>query len=80
MTLQTYTIELKVNVDDRRHEALTAVVAQYARDILATGMLLSDGKGALVSARSTDAFYDQSEIELLEPSDRVIDPTSNPGQ
>lgn len=74
MALQTYTIELKMNVDDSKHEAMTQVMAQYARDFLATAMLLADGRGAMIAARSTDAFYDTSEIENLIPSDTIVDP------
>lgn len=74
MGLQTYTIELKMNVDDLKHEAMTQVMCQYARDFLATAMLLADGKGAMIAARSTDSFYDATEIECLIPSDSIVDP------
>jgi hypothetical protein len=76
MTVQTYTIELKMNVDDTKHEAMTQVMAQYARDFLATAMLLADGRGAMIAARSTDSFYDTKEIETLIPSDTIVDPNN----
>ena len=77
MGLQTYTIELKMNVsDDTKHEAMTQVMMQYARDFLATSMLLADGKGAIIACRSTDAFYDTQEIENLIPSDTIVDPNN----
>jgi hypothetical protein len=76
MALQTYTIELKMDVDDERHEAMTQVMMQYARDFLATGMLLANGRGAMIAARSTDAFYGTNEIENLIPSDTIVDPTN----
>lgn len=74
MGTQTYTIELKMNVDDTKHEAMTQVMCQYARDFLATAMLLADGKGAMIACRSTDAFYDTTEIQNLIPSDAIVDP------
>jgi hypothetical protein len=76
MGLQTYTIELKMNVDDDRHEAMTQVMMQYSRDFLATAMLLADGKGAMIACRSTDAFYETREIENLIPSDTIVDPNN----
>lgn len=76
MTMQTYTIELKMNVDDTKHEAMTQVMCQYARDFLATGMLLADGKGAMIACRSTDSFYETTEIENLIPSDTIVDPNN----
>lgn len=79
MGTQTYTIELKMNVDDTKHEAMTQVMCQYARDFLATAMLLADGKGAMIACRSTDAFYDTTEIENLIPSDTIVDP-ENPAR
>lgn len=72
MATQTYTIELKMSVDDDQHQAMQQVVMQYARDLLATSMLLSGGKSPMISARTTDAFYDTTEIEGLVPSDTVL--------
>lgn len=74
MATQTYSIELKMNVDDTKHEAMTQVMCQYARDFLATAMLLADGKGAMIACRSTDSFYETTEIENLIPSDTIVDP------
>ena len=74
MAVQTYTIELKMDVDPVQHDAMTEVMCQYARDFLATGMLVSQGRGAMIAARSTDAFYDTKEIESLIPSDTVVQP------
>lgn len=71
MTIQTYKIELKLDATDEAHEALCAVIKQYARDLQATAMLLT-GKGApQVIAQATDSFYTTQEIELLDPSDHV---------
>ena len=77
MAVQTYSIELKMDNNDIQHEAMTQVMKQYARDFLATGMLLAGGKGAMIACRSTDAFYDTNEIENLIQSDTIVDP-SNP--
>lgn len=68
MSLQTYTIELKIDTADEGHEAMAAVVKQYACDLRASAMLLSAQKRVLIMARSQDAFYDEKEIDLLTPS------------
>ena len=73
MALQSYQIELKMHVGDAEHEAMMQVLKQTARDFLATAMLLSGGKGAMISARANDAFYDTQEIEYLLPSDTLDD-------
>lgn len=74
MSLQTYTIELKLNVDDDRHEAMTQITMQYARDLMASAMLLSQGKPPAIMCRTSDAFYDTKEIEVLIPSDSIVTP------
>ena len=65
MSLQTYTIEMKIDCDDERHEAMTQVMVQFAKDWLATAMLLSQGKNPQLICRTTDAFYDEKEIDAL---------------
>ena len=64
MSIQTYTIELKIDCDDERHEAMTQVMTQVARDWLATSMMLSQGKNPQLICRTTDAFYDEKEIDV----------------
>lgn len=68
MSIQTFTIELKLDADPDRLEALEMLIKQAARDLLASSMLLSQNKQPQVICRTQDAFYDQREIELLEPS------------
>lgn len=65
MSLQTYTIEMKIDCTDEAHEAMVAVMVQTARDWLATSMLLSQGKNPQLICRTTDAFYDEKEIDAL---------------
>lgn len=74
MPLLTYTIELKLDAPDENQEAMQLIVKQYARDMIASAMLLTTGKAPQAIARSEDAFYDQNEIELLDPSDNVHEP------
>lgn len=65
---ETYTIELKVDTSAEGHEAMTQLIQQYARDLLTSAMLVAPGKSPMVAARASDAFYDQREIELLDPN------------
>ena len=65
MSLQTYTVEMKIDATDEAHEAMVAVMVQTARDWLATSMLLSNGKNPQLICRTTDAFYDEKEIDAL---------------
>jgi hypothetical protein len=75
MGLQTYTIELKLNAPDEHHEAMTQIFKQYARDMLSSAMLLSPDKLPQIACRTTDAFYSTEEIEVLEPSEYIHNPT-----
>ena len=68
MALQTYTIEVKIDTTEEGHQAMSAVVKQYACDLRASAMLLSPEKRVLIMARSQDAFYDETEIDLLTPT------------
>jgi hypothetical protein len=65
MSLQTYTIEMKIDASDEAHAAMVQVMVQTARDWLATSMLLSNGKNPQLICRTTDAFYDEKEIDAL---------------
>jgi len=72
MTIQTYTIELKIDASEEAHEALTEIAKQYARDLLASAMILSGGKQPQIICRTQDSFYTQNEIEVLDPSDNAV--------
>lgn len=65
MSIQTYTIELKIDCDDERHQAMTQIMVQFARDWTAASMLLSQGKNPQLICRTQDAFYDEKEIDAL---------------
>lgn len=68
MAMQTLTIELKVDVQPEAQEAMTQIIKQTARDLLASASLVS-AKQPMVIARTTDAFYSTEEIEILDPSE-----------
>lgn len=63
MAIQTYTIELKADVSTEQHEAVTEVMKQLAIQLKAMAMLLSP-RPPLCIARTTDSFYDTSEVDL----------------
>ena len=65
MSIQTYTVEMKIDCDDAHHEAMVQVMTQVARDWLAASMLLSQGKNPQLICRTQDAFYDEKEIDAL---------------
>lgn len=69
----TFTIELKLNLDDgetERQEAMLMVVKQTARDLLSSATLLNTGKRQPgIICFTEDGFMDQKEIEVLDPSD-----------
>jgi uncharacterized protein GlcG (DUF336 family) len=66
MSIQTYTIELRVDTSDEGHEALRQVLKQTARDFLATATIVTQGANPQVCARADDAFYNSEEIEVLD--------------
>lgn len=79
MARKTYRIELKIDFnDDSRHEALLVVAKQYARDFLASAMLLQDGRKPSAVLLTDDTFTGVEEIGIMEPSDGIHDP-NNPG-
>jgi hypothetical protein len=65
MSLMTYGIEMKIDCDEERHEAMVQIMVQFARDWMAASMLLSQGKNPQLICRTTDAFYDEREIDAL---------------
>jgi hypothetical protein len=71
MGLQTFTIELKLDAPDEHHEAMSQIAVQYARDMLASAMLLAPGKQPMVAVKMRDAFYDTREIEIMDPSEVI---------
>jgi len=79
MARKTYRIELKIDFnDDTRHEALFMVAKQYARDLLASAMLLQDGRKPVVALITDDTFAGNEEINLLEESENVHTPYNSP--
>lgn len=77
MSRKTYRIELKMDFsDDTRHEALLMVTKQYTRDLLASAMLLQDGRAPQVALITDDIFEGTEQISVLEESEHVHDPRS----
>jgi hypothetical protein len=75
MARKTYRIELKIDFnDDTRHEALLQVAKQYARDFLASAMLLQDGRKPMAVLHTDDTFTGVEEIGIMDPSDDVHQP------
>lgn len=75
MARKTYRIELKVDFsDDTRHEALLQVAKQYARDFLASSMLLQDGRKPMCVLHTDDTFTGVEEVELLDESPNIHKP------
>lgn len=80
MARRTFTIEVKLDIDDKTegnqaYEAMLMITKQYARNILASAVLVNDGRKQPVIALFTeDSFHAQSEIELLDPSDEIVSP------
>jgi hypothetical protein len=80
MARRTFTIEVKLDIDDKTegnqaYEAMLMITKQYARNILASAVLVNDGrKQPAIALFTEDSFHAQSEIELLDPSDNVVSP------
>lgn len=75
MARKTYRIELKIDFnDDTRHEHLVAVCKQYARDLLASAMLLQDGRPPAVALITDDTFAGNEVISVMEESENVHRP------
>ena len=72
MAIQTYKIELKCRVNDEQHAALSMIATQYARNMLASATLIAPDQHPAVICQTQDAFFDTTEIELMEPSEEVI--------
>jgi hypothetical protein len=75
MARKTYRIELKMDFDeDARHDILTNLIKQYARDILGSAMLLQDGRKPAVAFFTDDTFTGMEELEILDPSENLHEP------
>ena len=79
MARKTYRIELKVDFDDdARHEALLEVAKQYARDFLGSAMLLQDGRKPACVLATDDTFVGMEEIDILDASENLHEPATQP--
>lgn len=69
MARKTYRLELKIDFnDDSNHEIMLGIAKQYARDLLASAMLLQDGRKPAVALMTDDSFTGVDEISIIEPS------------
>lgn len=69
---ETYTIELKIDFnDDARHETMRTIARQYARDLLASAMLLQDGRQPTIALTTTDSFSGEDELKLIDESELI---------
>ena len=72
MARKTYRIELKIDfADDERHAILLDLAKQYARDFLASAMLLQDGRRPACVLHTDDTFIGMEEIDILTESDNI---------
>lgn len=75
MARKTYRIELKIDFnDDSRHEMCEQLIRQYGRDLLASTMLIQDGRKPLVALFIDDSFVGTDEVSLLDPSESIHTP------
>lgn len=68
---RTYRIELKVDFDDdTRHDAITAIGKQLARDWRAAALLTSDGtRKPQIAFFSNDSFLGQADLGIEDDAD-----------
>ena len=66
MSIQTYTIEMKVDISEDAHSAFTDIMKQYARDWLSSATILSPHRPPMVICKTTDAFYNATEIGMMD--------------
>ncbi len=75
MARKTYRLELKVDfADDSSHEIMLGIAKQYARDLMASAMLLQDKSKPVVALITDDSFHGTDEINIMEQSDEVHTP------
>lgn len=72
MAMKTYRIELKMDFNDSsNHEIMLGIAKQYARDLLASAMLLQDGRKPAVALMTDDSFVGPEQIDLMDQSENV---------
>lgn len=83
LSRRTFTIEIKLDIPDNEdgqqaYLAMLAITKQYARDILSSAVLLNEGrKPPAIACFTEDSFHTQSEIELLDPSEHIVEATTD---
>jgi len=72
MSRKTYRIELKIDfTDDSIHEVMLGIAKQYARDLLASSMLLQDGRKPAAVLFTDDSFHGIDEIDIMPESETL---------
>jgi hypothetical protein len=67
MALETYTIEVKVDVEDSGHAAVLEVIKGQARLLMAAAIMVSKpDRTPKVMVRTEDRFYSQEDIDITE--------------
>lgn len=66
MASRTYRIELKIDVDEQRHEQIRLVVTKQARMLLTTATLICKGRKPHVAIQTDDLFEGLTEHELMD--------------
>lgn len=69
---RTYRIELKIELSEAdSHEVMLDIAKRYARDLLASAMLVSENRRPAVALMTDDSFTGTEQIELMAPSETL---------
>jgi hypothetical protein len=67
MTLKCWTVDVRVDFDDKaKEEIMLKAVRQAAKHLLTTAQLIADKRKPDIAVHSDDMFLGREEIELLE--------------
>ena len=67
MSLQTYTIEIKLDADhDDAHDAMKELVREAARGMFAAAAMLQSRRTPQIICRTDDEFFTSTDIGILD--------------
>ena len=70
MTIETFTVDIKVDAGEAGHEAVLEVVKTHARALMAAAMMVCrPGSTPQIMVRTEDRFYDQKDIDIFKGLD-----------
>lgn len=78
MSLETFTMELRVDHTDKAKDAIIAdLIRQHCKSILSSAMLLADNRAPQISLMSSNMFEREKEINLADevPADTYEAPS-----